>query len=66
MLNKKNIMGIIQDHQDRIEVIESELQRAKDLDLDIPELTISARTELSFLYDNKARYEMQARAWGLI
>lgn len=66
MLNKKNILGIIQDHQDRIEVIESELQRAKDLDLGIPELTMAAKNELSYLYDNKARYEMQANAWGLI
>ncbi|MFR4750658.1 hypothetical protein HMPREF3100_12810 [Enterococcus sp. HMSC29A04] len=66
MLNKKNILGIIQDHQDQIEVIESELQRAKHLDLDIPDLTIVARKELSYLYENKARFEMQARAWGLI
>lgn len=66
MLNKKNIMGIIQDHKDSIEVIESELQRAHDLNLDIPEVTRAARHELSYLYDNKARYEMQAKAWGLI
>lgn len=66
MLNKKNIMGIIKDHKDSIEVIESELQRAHDLNLDIPEVTRAARNELSYLYDNKARYEMQAKAWGLI
>ncbi|WP_413537543.1 hypothetical protein [Enterococcus malodoratus] len=66
MLNKKNIMGIIQDHKDQIDEIESELQRADDLNLDIPEVTRAARNELSYLYDNKARYEMQAKAWGLI
>lgn len=66
MLNKENIMGIIEDHQKKIDVIESELQRAKDLDMDIPELTMSARDELSYLYDNKARFEMQAKAWGLM
>ncbi|MCO5404448.1 MAG: hypothetical protein ACLUSM_11270 [Enterococcus avium] len=66
MLNKKNIMGIIQDIKDRIEVIESELRRADDLNLDIPELTMDVRNELSCLYEDKERYELQAKVWGLI
>ena len=66
MLNKKNILGIIQDIQDQIEVIESELQRAKDLGLYIPDLTMVARNELSRLYESKKQHEIQAKAWGVL
>lgn len=59
MLNKENIMGIIQDHQNEINQYEHSIRRLKD------EIEY-VNYKLSFLYENKARYEMQARAWGLI
>jgi len=66
MLNKENIMDIIQSHKDEINEISSELIKAKELGLDIPELTKAAQNRLAYLYDNKYRYEIQAKAWGLI
>lgn len=66
MLNKDNIMDIIQSHKDEINEISSEIIKAKSLGLDIPELTKAAQSRLAYLYDNKYRYEMQAKAWGLI
>lgn len=66
MLNKDNIMNIIQSHKDEIDEISSELIKVKSLGLDIPELTKAAQSRLVYLYDNKYRYEIQAKAWGLI
>lgn len=66
MLNKDNIMDIIQSHKDEINEISSELIKAKSLGVGIPELTKAAQSRLAYLYDNKYRYEMQAKAWGLI
>lgn len=66
MLNKDNIMDIIQSHKVEINEISSELIKAKSMRLDIPELTKAAQSRLAYLYDNKYRYEMQAKAWGLI
>lgn len=66
MLNKDNNMDIIQSHKDEINEISSELIKAKSLGLDIPELTKVAQNRLAYLYDNKYRYEIQAKACGLI
>lgn len=66
VLNKENIMDIIQSHKAEINEISSELIKAKELGLDIPELTKAAQNRLAYLYDNKYRYEIQAKAWGLI
>lgn len=64
-MNKDNILGIIADHQDAIEKIEAELEKAKLLNLDIPILEAAANKDLAYLRDNKYRYEMQAKKWGL-
>ena len=61
MLNKQNIMGIIQDHQREIDDLRHELEHAGS-----STVARAIESKLSYLYDNKARYEMQARAWGLI
>lgn len=66
MLNKENIMDIIQSHNNEINEISSELIKAKELGLDIPELTKAAQNRIGYLYANKCRYEIQAKAWGLI
>lgn len=66
MLNKENIMDIIKYHKDEINKISNELVKAEELGLDIPELTKAAQNKLAYLHDNKYRYEMQAKAWGLI
>lgn len=52
-------MNIIQDHQHEIDQYEHSIRRLKD------EIEF-VNNKLSYLYDNKARYEMQAQAWGLI
>lgn len=64
MLNKENILGIIADHQKKIDELEKEMEKAKILGIDVSKLGVE--NELSFLRDNKYRYEMQARAWKLI
>lgn len=61
MLNKRNIMGIIQDHQDEIDDLRHELEFTGS-----STVRKAIESQLSYLYDNKARYEMQAKAWGLI
>lgn len=66
MYDKSNIMKIIADHQEDIDKIEREIQRAKDMGLNIPDVIAAAENKLSYLYDNKARFEMQAKAWGLM
>lgn len=66
MLNKDNIMDIIQSHKDEISDISNELIKAKVLGINIPVLTKIAENRLAHLYDNKHRYEIQAKAWGLI
>lgn len=66
VLNKENIMDIIQSHKAEINEISSELIKVKELGLEIPELTKAAQNRLAYLYDNKYRYEIQAKAWGLI
>lgn len=61
MLNKKNILGIIQDHQRQIDNLRHEREFTGS-----STVRSAIEKELSYLYDNKARYEMQAKAWGLI
>lgn len=65
MLSKKTILEEIKSHEEQIEKIEAELQRAKELGLDIPDMVVFAESELSFLRDNLYRYKMQAKAWGM-
>lgn len=61
MYSRENIMSIIDEHQKEIDDLEAELKIAKS------EAVIGAiKEKLSFLYDNKYRYKLQARAWGLI
>lgn len=64
-MNENNIMEIIASHQEKINQIEKEIEQAEAMGLAIPDLIIAARAELNYLYDNKARFEMQAKAWGL-
>lgn len=64
MLNKKNIMGIIQDHQDEIDQLEYELEQARQWCM--TESVQSLSNRLSYLKDNQYRYKLQAKAWGLI
>ena len=59
-------MDIIQSHKAEINEISSELIKAKVLGANIPKLTKIAENRLAYLHDNKYRYEMQAKAWGLI
>lgn len=66
MLNEENIMGIIQSHKDEINEISNELIKAKVLGVNIPKLTKITENRLAYLHDNKYRYEMQAKAWGLL
>ena len=64
MLNKKNIMGIIQDQQDEIDQLEYELEQARQWSM--LESVKSLSNRLSYLRDNQYRYKLQAKAWGLI
>ena len=65
-MNENNIMEIIASHQTKIKKKKKEIEQAEAMGLDIPDLIIAARTELNYLYDNKERFEMQAKAWGLM
>ncbi|MDT2525998.1 hypothetical protein P7D73_22390 [Enterococcus raffinosus] len=64
MLNKKNIMGIIQDHQDEIDQLEYELEQARQWCM--LESVKAQSNRLAYLKDNQCRYKLQAKAWGLI
>lgn len=61
MLNKKNIMGIIQDHQREIDDLRHELEYEGS-----STVRGAIESRLSDLYDDQARYELQAKVWGLI
>lgn len=61
MLNKKNIMGIIQDHQREIDDLRHELEYTGS-----STVRRAIESRLSYLYDNQARFKLQAKAWGLI
>lgn len=65
-MSEENIMKIIASYQEDIDRIEKEIEQAETMGLDIPDIITAARNKLSYLYDNKARYEMQAKAWGLM
>lgn len=64
MLNKKNILGIIQDHQDEIDQLEFELEQARQWCM--LEIVKAQSDRLAYLKDNQYRYKLQAKAWGLI
>lgn len=61
MLNKDNIMEIINSHQREIDDLRHELIHTGSSNV-----RSAIESRLSYLYDNKARFEMQARAWGMI
>lgn len=63
MLNKGNIMQIIDEHQKEIEQLEWELDQAMRLRMEASVKSLSNR--LSYLRDNQYRYKLQARAWKL-
>ena len=61
MLNKNNIMSIVADHEKKIAEIKEAIATVNN------ETAVRAlKSELSYLGDNLARYQMQARAWGLL
>lgn len=60
MLNKSNIMGIINDHQREIDEIRDELKITHT-----PHARHALENRISFLQDNMYRYKLQARAWGI-
>lgn len=60
MLNKSNIMGIINDHQREIDEIRDELKITHT-----PHARHALENRISFLRDNMYRYKLQARAWGI-
>lgn len=64
MLNKKNIMGIIQDYQDEIDQLEYELEQARQWCM--LESVKAQSDRLAYLKDNQYRYKLQAKAWGLV
>lgn len=67
MTNRQKIIRrIIQDYQNRIDALESELQSAKKLNLALPEISKIVLKELAFLYDKKTDYEIQEEALRLI
>ena len=60
MLNKNNIMDIINDHQKEINELEESLKSTTNASV-----KSAINNRLSFLYDNQYRYKLQARAWGI-
>lgn len=60
MLNKHNITEIIEKHDKEISEIKSELTKA-----DSETVRSCLKQRLSFLEDNRYRYKLQAKAWGL-
>lgn len=61
MLNKDNIMEIINSHQREIDDLRHELIHTGS-----STVRSAIESRLSYLYDNQARFKLQAKAWGLI
>lgn len=61
MYNKENIMDIINDHQKEIDELKSELNEIKS-----ESIKKIVQDKIGYLEDNKYRYELQAKAWGVI
>ena len=60
MLNKNNIVTIINEHEKDIKKIKLELAITFT-----PKAREALKHELDFLEDNLYRYKLQARAWGI-
>lgn len=60
MVNKNNIIEIINDHQREIDEIRDELKITHT-----PHARHALENRISFLQDNMYRYKLQARAWGI-
>lgn len=61
MYNKENIMDIIYDHQKEIDELKLELNVVKS-----ESIRKIVQDKIGYLEDNKYRYELQAKAWGVI
>lgn len=60
MVNKNNIIEIINDHQREIDEIRDELKITHT-----PHARHALENRISFLQDNMYRYKLQSRAWGI-
>lgn len=60
MLDKSNIIGIINAHQEEIDELKAEIQSIKN---DSAKRAVQNR--IAYLQDNQYRYKLQARAWGM-
>ena len=60
MVNKHNIMDIINTHQREIDEIRDELKITHT-----PHAREALENEISNLEDNMYRYKLQAKAWGI-
>lgn len=61
MMDKQNIVDIIKSHEKEISELKASLYEIKS-----EAAREAVKSEIGFLEDNKYRYEMQAKAWGLI
>lgn len=61
MYNKENIMDIIYDHQKEIDELKLELNEIKS-----ESIKKIVQNKIGYLEDNKYRYELQAKAWGVM
>lgn len=61
MYNKDNIMDIINEHQKEIDLLKLELNVVKS-----ESIRKIVQDKIGYLEDNKYRYELQAKAWGVI
>lgn len=60
MLDKSNIIGIINAHQEEIDELKAEIQSIKN---DSAKRAVQNR--IAYLQDNQYRYKLQARAWEM-
>lgn len=60
VLNKSNIIGIINAHQEEIDELEAELPNIKN---DSAKRVVQNR--IAYLQDNQYRYKLQAKAWEM-
>ena len=60
MVNRSNIMDIINSCQREIDELRFELLNIKN-----ESVSKAVKNRLSFLEDNQYRYKLQAKAWGI-
>ena len=60
MVNRSNIMDIINSCQKEIDELRFELFNIKN-----ESVSKAVKNRLSFLEDNQYRYKLQAKAWGI-